>query len=438
MIRLKAFRYSPWVVLITLLIWSCENEPVDFPLIQRPVSISILPQPNFSNEFVEDRPVEVVINIDNQRIDFKGYSIRVLRAITREPVQFIEGELQPTVDRFFITLDPLKADLYSIIVTVTDVNDFQSANSTFLNIPPQAFQEDYERIWFLGTSTQWQEPILLAQTDDHIWGSNCVPLVEGGQFLLTSDLGFRECHWGGNITITELDQSVSIPIICDTVNYIRLEKTIVTSELPSGNYHLEFDDITNELTISLADNCASQQDGSAPFKMEGTAINFINPGADFLKQSNRGWELIHYFKEGSFRFTDTQNTIYGDSGSGNLQASGNPINVSSGLQYMYVDPETLEFQIQAINTVSVVGDLDWSADMIMERDPLLPWIYHIRDIPLESGSIRFRANESWDISLGDADEDGLLSYNGGNIAVEGGNYSISVNLIDLSFQIEKL
>ena len=438
MIRLKAFRHSPWVVLITLLIWSCDNEPVEFPLIQRPVSISILPQPNFSNEFVEDRPVEVVINIDNQRIDFKSYSIRVLRAISREPVQFMEGELQPVTDQFFVTLAPFKADLYSIIVTVTDVNDFQSANSTFLNIPPQAFQEDYERIWFLGASTQWQEPILLAQTDDHIWGSNCVPLIEGGQFLLTSDLGFRECHWGGNITLSGIDQAVPIPITCDTVNYTRLEKTIVNSELPSGNYQLEFDDITNELTISLVDNCADQQDDSAPFQLEGTAVNFINPGADYLKRSNRGWELIHYFKEGSFHFTDTQNTVYGDGGNGNLQASGNPINVISGLQYIYVDPETLEFQIQAINTVSVVGDLDWSADMTMEQDPLLPWIYHIRNIALESGSIRFRANESWDISLGDADEDGLLTFNGGNIPVSGGRFDITVNLIDHSYRITPL
>jgi len=48
---------------------------------------------------------------------------------------------------------------------------------------------------------------------------------------------------------------------------------------------------------------------------------------------------------------------------------------------------------------------------------------------LSANSFKFRANDAWDINLGDDGEDGILDYNGANIAVASpGNYLITLYL----------
>ena len=50
------------------------------------------------------------------------------------------------------------------------------------------------------------------------------------------------------------------------------------------------------------------------------------------------------------------------------------------------------------------------------------------DITLTDGQIKFRANDGWDINLGDTGADGSLEYGGDNIAVTAGNYHIELIL----------
>ena len=50
------------------------------------------------------------------------------------------------------------------------------------------------------------------------------------------------------------------------------------------------------------------------------------------------------------------------------------------------------------------------------------------DITLTDGEIKFRANDGWDINLGDTDVDSSLEYGGENITVTAGNYHIELIL----------
>nr|WP_319998362.1 SusF/SusE family outer membrane protein [uncultured Draconibacterium sp.] len=60
---------------------------------------------------------------------------------------------------------------------------------------------------------------------------------------------------------------------------------------------------------------------------------------------------------------------------------------------------------------NVKGDYIWSAD-----------------ITLTDGDIKFRANDGWDINLGDTGKDGTLEYGGDDITVTAGEYHIELNL----------
>ncbi|CAN0573998.1 unnamed protein product, partial [Laminaria digitata] len=102
---------------------------------------------------------------------------------------------------FGVTLPPFKAGLYSVIVTVTDINDFQSAASSNVEIPAVTFLQDHEDIWFKGTSNQWQNNINFDQIDNHIWQAECVSLAPGQEFILSSDPSNIACYWGGGDVI---------------------------------------------------------------------------------------------------------------------------------------------------------------------------------------------------------------------------------------------
>lgn len=58
-------------------------------------------------------------------------------------------------------------------------------------------------------------------------------------------------------------------------------------------------------------------------------------------------------------------------------------------------------------------------------------------VTLLTGEIKFRENSSWDNNLGDDGADGTLEEGGENIAVEEGDYKITLNLNDNTYTIEE-
>lgn len=83
----------------------------------------------------------------------------------------------------------------------------------------------------------------------------------------------------------------------------------------------------------------------------------------------------------------------------------------------------------SFNSIGVIGDATatgWDADTDMQFNPEKQRFYV--DMTLADGTIKFRANDAWDLNWGGAD--GALVVNGDNIAVTAGNYRIYVNLND--------
>ncbi|HDR88864.1 MAG TPA: SusF/SusE family outer membrane protein [Bacteroidetes bacterium] len=70
---------------------------------------------------------------------------------------------------------------------------------------------------------------------------------------------------------------------------------------------------------------------------------------------------------------------------------------------------------------------EWDYDTDMTYDPIEDvWTL---TVDLTAGEIKFRANDGWDINLGDTGPDGKLEYGGDNIAIaEAGNYTITLDL----------
>ena len=83
----------------------------------------------------------------------------------------------------------------------------------------------------------------------------------------------------------------------------------------------------------------------------------------------------------------------------------------------------------SFNTLGVIGDATptgWDADTDMSFNTEKQRFYV--DITLTDGTIKFRANDAWDVDWGGAD--GVLVSGADNIPVTAGNYRIYVNLND--------
>ncbi len=83
----------------------------------------------------------------------------------------------------------------------------------------------------------------------------------------------------------------------------------------------------------------------------------------------------------------------------------------------------------SFNTLGVIGDATptgWDADTDMSFNTEKQRFYV--DITLTDGTIKFRANDAWDVNWGGAD--GVLVSGADNIPVTAGNYRIYVNLND--------
>lgn len=421
-----------YVLILSTGLAGCDNEPVRLEVIQSPLDVQLVILPNFGGvEFLEDLPLPIIVSIESTRIELVAYDIRVLDAITREPIYFEENPYPGQQTTLNLVLPAFKAGLYTVIVTVTDTNNFESAASANVDLPRQGFQEDFSDIWFKGTANQWQNNIKFDQVGNHVWQAQCVALTAGDEFILTSSPSNTECHWGSGTLIDQVGVPIAPPISCSFGNHINATQSPMIVDVPSGNYSISFDDETFDITLIPNDGCFLDQERT-PMKIFGSAVTSFFPGADYFKSTSQRDQLVMYFETGTFQLqeNDGSGAIFGGSGGdGILEMNGAPIGVEEGLYHLSLDDNTKDLVITPIGEVSIVGDLDWSIDRQMTQDPLSPWIWTVGGISLESGSIRFRANQSWDVSWGDPEGDILLSYGGGNIEVDGGTYEVAINLL---------
>lgn len=151
------------------------------------------------------------------------------------------------------------------------------------------------------------------------------------------------------------------------------------------------------------------------------------------KTDNGVYEGYVYFGSASaFKFTsdpDWNHTNYGDGGAGKLSTSGGDLNIAAPGYYL-MKANTKDLTWSATKTIwGVVGSAtgSWDVDKDMTYDEASKTWKATLD--LVQGEIKFRANDGWDINLGDDNADKNMEYGGSNIAIaSAGNYDIIMDL----------
>ena len=144
-----------------------------------------------------------------------------------------------------------------------------------------------------------------------------------------------------------------------------------------------------------------------------------------------------YLTDCEYLLNKTPDYYFGEGASaGTIVVDGtNFTNSTEGMYYMTVDTlaATISTEVRNWGIIGSCTPTGWDSDTDMEFDLELGKYKLTLDLTasddLETTGIKFRANDAWDINLGDTGADGILDYGGTNIAItEAGNYTIYLNM----------
>jgi len=134
------------------------------------------------------------------------------------------------------------------------------------------------------------------------------------------------------------------------------------------------------------------------------------------------------YKPNADNWDNDYEKVSGDAYEGTLTTDGGPNidAISEGFYMMQVDAVNMTYKHTLISTIGVIGDATadgWNSDQDMTFDAT-DSSWNISGITLTDGTIKFRANDAWDINWG-GDTAGLVA-NGDNISVTAGTYDIKL------------
>lgn len=170
----------------------------------------------------------------------------------------------------------------------------------------------------------------------------------------------------------------------------------------------------------------------------------VAPKLASVNNDNNFEGYVYFTDAGEFKFTQGPNwdVNWGDDGGdGTLESGSANIKVTEGGYYkINVNLDDMTYTVVKTDW-GIIGSATpggWDSDTNMDFDPeTKTWT---AEIDLAAGDIKFRANDGWDINLGDDGVNGTLEYNGANIAIaEGGSYKITMSLEtpDYTYTVEK-
>jgi hypothetical protein len=155
----------------------------------------------------------------------------------------------------------------------------------------------------------------------------------------------------------------------------------------------------------------------------------------FSTKSDEKYEGYIYYPDADSKYKFTKgpswDTNWGDDGAdGSLEPNGADIAlVEAGMYRLNVDLNNLT-HAHVLTNWGLIGSATstgWDSDTDMTYDAATGHLTITTD--LAAGEIKFRANDAWDINLGDDGPNGKLEYNGANIVIaEAGNYTIDLIL----------
>ena len=164
----------------------------------------------------------------------------------------------------------------------------------------------------------------------------------------------------------------------------------------------------------------------------------------YMAGDSNGWQQIDYLSsddgvkftgymylnQGGFKFCTQQDwngTNYGEDFSTDGNAGNIVIKEEPGYYQIDVDLAAKKYTLTTpITTIGIIGDATadgWDSDQDMTYNQT-ERCWEIKDVTLKDGSMKFRANDAWDINWGGTPDN--LTQGGGNITVEAGTYDIKL------------
>lgn len=201
----------------------------------------------------------------------------------------------------------------------------------------------------------------------------------------------------------------------------------------AGNY---------KITLDLAGNTYSME----PFSWGIVGSGYNDWGAtpdakftyDYVTDTFKvGVKLID--GEIKFRKNNDWAENFGDTGvDGTLDAGGDNLVVTAGFYAITLDFNAGTYTMEATDIYGIVGSgyNDWGATPDFTFTPLSDGIWVAEIVPLIDGEIKFRANEDWGTNYGGTS--GTLVDGGDNIAVTAGNYRISFDTVNLTYELNQV
>ncbi|QQS52394.1 MAG: SusF/SusE family outer membrane protein [Bacteroidota bacterium] len=159
--------------------------------------------------------------------------------------------------------------------------------------------------------------------------------------------------------------------------------------------------------------------------------------------ASQTWRGAVRLNAGSFKFraNDGWDINYGDNGAnGSLEAGGSNISNSVVADYdITLDLSTPNNYKYSANRWGLIGDGTpggWDTDTDMTWDAT-NGVFTVT-LNLTAASCKFRANDGWDVNLGDNGADGSLEPGGSNISIpSAGNYTVTLNTITNTYTLTK-
>ena len=200
----------------------------------------------------------------------------------------------------------------------------------------------------------------------------------------------------------------------------------------TGIYNIKFDFQAGKFTVTL--------DKSFDYLYVPGGYQGWNPGAapTLASTAKNGSYSGYVYINGAAEFKltsqgDWNGTNYGAGAAGKISTSGGNLSVASAGYYLInANTVTNDYSITA-TTWSIVGAFNgwggspdtqltysngkWTGTLVLAAD----------------SELKFRANNAWDINLGDDGADGVLDASGANLKVTAGTYNVTLNLSNAGY-----
>lgn len=153
---------------------------------------------------------------------------------------------------------------------------------------------------------------------------------------------------------------------------------------------------------------------------------------DYLASDNGvNFSGYMYLNQNGFKFCSEPNWNGTNYGASYFSVNGNSddnilMTEADGYYKVDVDLDAKAYTLIPITTIGVIGTAtadEWASDQDMTYNQT-ERCWEIKDIVLNAGEIKFRANDDWAINWGGSAD--ALVQNGGNLSVEAGTYDIKL------------